>query len=355
MFSVSPQHGSHQDRGFDEPETLTPDLAKLYTLDGYAEAVEHLIDKNYPRAEQELSNCLNRVFERGLDTPAVLINVYSRIAITQIFGEAEIDRVEETLKELFLINLSSNQKDPESLYKSVLNLIVFYLKNDSVKGFNFLEYLEGIRGDLSLPQVFHNEITMVGGILYQVNGRLDEALTRYEELLSEDNRGGLLSPGMVLNNYAVCLMNLQREIQDKEDHKERIEKIEKVFEDSILNFEGEREENSNKKLKIQLKFLKFDFFVFFNFLGLISSANDDSTADEIGLEIEVRDPNQPTLEDEGNVRKVLFTPRDNKNQPQDPEGGSIKHEDYSLLTNVNSILPLINLAEVNYMSKNLPK
>lgn len=283
----------------------TPDertLNRLFQLENFSKGVNLLVEKNPEKAEKYLKEALEDVFLEEIDTPSVLNAIFSRISIAQLEGN-KVKELEETLKEIFIINLSDPNCDSETLFKSIFNLIVFYMKNDHEKGLIFEDFYRKAKEQTSLPLMYYHEIDMLFGILRHLKGHHKEAIEKYEGLLKEENE--FMSRGLLLNNYAVCLMYHGVE-EGVNNHK----KIKEMLEDSILELEGNVLSSLN------------------SILGIRGDESDDFGKEE-----------------EEKLRKFIFSP---------PEGK--KSEDhYDVLRNPNSTLPLMNLSEIYLREKDAKK
>jgi predicted ribonuclease YlaK len=114
-------------------------------------------------------------------------------------------------------------------------MFVFYIKTDLQKGKRFYDFWQKSQESISLPLIYYSEIEMVGAVMFQLAGDLEKAVEIYEELLG--NQGNeFLSKGLILNNYAVCLMNLRMDDVLK-DNEFRV-KLEELFKDAVLEIEG---------------------------------------------------------------------------------------------------------------------
>ena len=127
------------------------------------------------------------------------------------------------------------------------------------KGVKFYEYWNQVKNQTSLPLIFYNELDFLGANLHYLANQQEQSLALYESLVSQSD--DLMSRGLVLNNYGVSLTKDMVEKtdklaqqaagkgdqnMDKEEFKQLqlglkddILKIAKVFEDSILENEGQ--------------------------------------------------------------------------------------------------------------------
>jgi hypothetical protein len=86
--------------------------------------------------------------------------------------------LQESLREIFLINLSDPNSSPEVLFKSVFNLLVFYHVpksgelqiNKASLGTEFYEYWNKVKQQTNLPLIFYNELDFLGANLYYLSG-----------------------------------------------------------------------------------------------------------------------------------------------------------------------------------------
>lgn len=205
-------------------------LGRLFELENFSKGVNFLVEQNFDKAENFLKESLEDVFIEQIDSPQVLNTVFNRISFAQISNKKKKE-LEETLKEIFIINLSDPNCDSETLFKAIFNLVVFYLKNDFEKGVNFEDFYKKNQDQASLPLNYYNEIEMLFAILSHLKGDFESALEKYENLIEETE--GVMSRGIILNNYAVCLMSHGIEKGENFD-----EKIINSFEDSILELES---------------------------------------------------------------------------------------------------------------------
>lgn len=100
-------------------------MDKLFKIEEFTPAVDALLAKNFLQALDLFKQVLESVFLQEIDSPEVLNLILTRISICQLQLGKDAE-LEETLKELFLINLSDPEAPSEVVFKSVFNLMVYY-------------------------------------------------------------------------------------------------------------------------------------------------------------------------------------------------------------------------------------
>lgn len=167
-------------------------MEKLFKIPQFTQGIEALVQKDFKKSLTLLKEALDEIYYEEIDSPEVLNHVYMRITVSQL--QLNMDKeLEESLKEIFLINLSDPNTVPEVLFKSVFNLLVFYHKPNSDvegetlaskadKGIKFYEYWSRVKNTTSLPLIFYNELDFLGANLYYLGGQSKKSAALYESL-----------------------------------------------------------------------------------------------------------------------------------------------------------------------------
>ena len=101
----------------------------LYGNKNFTLAVEALIGQNFTAAESLFDRALDELCIDGNDHPDILATILKRVAVCH-YKLNNNKKLEETLKELFLIRSSDPFLNAYQLFTSVYNLSIFYSKSN---------------------------------------------------------------------------------------------------------------------------------------------------------------------------------------------------------------------------------
>jgi len=208
----------------------------LFSINEYTQAVGYLVEKQYEKSEPLLRETLEKVFEKGLDQPSILSEVFIRQAIC--YMELGMNReLENSLQEILLITISDPNGSPESLFQAYYNILTFYIRENARDGLWLNQFFRDSKAQHSLiPQIYLQELSMMFALLNDIAGDHKAA----ESIYRDTTTYGLRSPakGMLMNNYGVFVTNISKSIKSKTELQEHVQQAENLFKSSILEFEG---------------------------------------------------------------------------------------------------------------------
>ena len=293
----------------------------LYGNKNFTLGVEALIGQNFNSAESLLDKALDELCIEGNDHPDILATILKRVAVCH-YRLNNTRKLEDVLKELFLIRSSDPSLNVYQLFTSIYNLAIFYSKTNPKACISFIEsYQEMLSDQAMLPEQLEAEIQLIRGNVYLNLKEYSKAVEVYSSMC-ENKSVSFRMRGFALNNRAIARWLAAGWTSDNE-----------VFEGM---------EKEDLKALIDNMQMTFDAIVADLKASVAAFERLDDIGEDTDTEAKEVDKRMEQLENcELLIEKDLF-----KSKGKDRDQLTSKKLNDFGLQNIDSIVPLMNMAEV---------